>query len=126
MKRTSSGKASALRRDLRACIEEYFAAARTLPGATQMVRGTIYWSRRASGKRYPNISVTMGGAPVKRRVRVEDTEWLEGKLAKHRAYRATQTRLRALHQRVMELSDRLCEEMTGDYVPGEKEEGHGA
>ena len=126
MARSKKEATSALRRDLRACVEEYCAAARALPGAVEMVRGTIYWSRRAGGRRYPNISVTAGGAQTKHRVRMEDMEWLEAPLARHRAYRATQARLRALHRRAMELSDRLRDAMTGDYEPGGKGVRHGA
>lgn len=126
MARSTKEATSALRRDLRACIEEYCAAALTLLGAVEMVRGTIYWSRRAGGRRYPNISVTAGGAQAKHRVRVEDMEWLEEPLAKHRAYRETQAHLRTLHQRAMELSDRLRDAMTGDYKPGMKGVRHGA
>ena len=117
MARSRKEATSALRRDMRACIEEYCAAARTLPGAVDMVRGTVYWSRRAGGKRYPNISVTEQGERAKHRVRVKDMEWLGELLARHRAYRGTQSRLRALHRRTMALSERLRAVMTRDYEP---------
>lgn len=92
------------------------ALAGKLVGRGPLVRGTMNWHERDSG-RYPGITRGEGGAVVGRRVRLEHVEWLEPLVARHRVYRQTEARLRKIHREAMAMAEEMRQARLYDYEP---------
>ncbi len=114
---------SAMRKQLLALAAEYGDLIGALLGRERLVRGTLNWHQRASGK-YPGITRGEQGTVVGRRVRLEHVEWLKPLLARHKAYRRTQARLRVVHTQVLALAERLRQARLYDYEPQAAAEDH--
>lgn len=116
MKKTHDHTPSSLRQHLRTLAADYQRVVATLLGRDILVRGTLNWHTRASG-RYPGLTRTVNGRVIGRRVRVEHVAWLEPLLARHKAYRQAELQLRRLHARILALAEELRVARLYDYEP---------
>ncbi len=107
---------SGMRKQLLALAAEYGELADALLGRERLVRGTLNWHQRGAG-RYPGITRGEQGTVVGRRVRLEHVEWLEPLLARHKAYRQAQARLRVVHAQLLEVAEQLRQARLYDYEP---------
>ena len=116
MKKTTEEQMSRCRQRMQELGQEYMTLAGELVGRGPLVRGTLNWHERASG-RYPGITRGEGGRVVGRRVRLEHVEWLEPLLARHKAYRQAEARLRKVHREAMAVAEELRQARLYDYEP---------
>jgi hypothetical protein len=134
MKKTTEEQMSRCRQRMQELGQEYRALVGELVGRGPLVRGTVNWHERASG-RYPGLTRGEGGTVVGRRIRLEHMEWLEPLLERHKAYRHTMARLRKTHQEVMAVAEEMRQARLYDYesqaaasefLVKAKGDGHGA
>jgi|GEM_PF-1833258 len=116
MKKRHDHNLSLHREQLLALAAEYQQLVAALLGSDILVRGTLNWHTRASG-RYPGITRVVNGRTIGRRVRVEHVAWLTPLLARHKAYRQTEAQLRRLHNRILALAEDLRLARLYDYEP---------
>ena len=116
MKKTMDEQVSQCRRQALELARQYTALIGELLGRGLLVRGTVNWHERASG-RYPGITRGEGGTVVGRRVRLEHMAWLGPLLERHRAYRQTEARLREVHRQVMARAEEMRQARLYDYEP---------
>ena len=116
MKTKNNDNLSQARRQMRELAQQYLALTSQLMGCEPLVRGTLNWHTRASG-RYPGITRGIGGRVLGRRVRLEHVAWLEPLLARHKAYRQAEAQLRRVHARVLALAEQLRQARLYDYEP---------
>jgi hypothetical protein len=116
MKKTTEEQMSRCRQRMQELGQEYRALVGELVGRGPLVRGTVNWHERASG-RYPGLTRGEGGTVVGRRIRLEHMEWLEPLLERHKAYRHTVARLRKTHQEVMAVAEEMRQARLYDYEP---------
>lgn len=116
MKKTTEEKMSRCRQRMRELGQEYMTLVGELLGRGPLVRGTVNWHERASG-RYPGITRGEGGTVVGRRVRLEHVAWLEPLVESHRAYRQTEARLRKVHREAMAVAEEMRQARLYDYEP---------
>ena len=114
---------SRARQHLRTLAQEYAALTDEMLGREPLVRGTLNWHQRPSGK-YPGITRGVGGTVVGRRVRLDHVAWLEPLLARHKTYRHAQARLRAVHAQVLQLTGQIRLARLYDYEPQAVRQGH--
>lgn len=114
MKNTVDQQMSENRQRLHELAREYATLVGELLGRGPLVRGTVNWHERASG-RYPGLTRGEGGTVVGRRIRLEHMEWLEPLLERHKAYRHTVARLRKTHQEVMAVAEEMRQARLYDY-----------
>ena len=107
---------SRARQQLRTLAQEYAALTDEMLAREPLVRGTLNWHQRPSGK-YPGITRGVNGTVVGRRVRVDHVAWLEPLLARHKAYRHAQARLRVVHAQVRKLAGQIRLARLYDYEP---------
>lgn len=116
MKNTHDQTLSPLRQQLLALAAEYQQLVAALLGRDILVRGTLNWHTRDSG-RYPGITRTVGGRVIGRRVRMEHVAWLTPLLARHKAYRQAEAQLRRIHARILALAEQMRQARLYDYEP---------
>lgn len=116
MKKTTEERMSRLRQQMAELGRQYDELIGEVLGRGPLVRGTLNWHERASG-RYPGLTRGEGGKVVGRRVRLEHLKWLEPLLARHRTYRRAEARLRTVHRQVMEVAEALRHMRLYDYEP---------
>ena len=116
MKKTTEEQMARCRQQMVELARQYTALASDLLGRGPLVRGTLNWHERPSG-RYPGITRGEGGRVVGRRVRLEHVEWLEPLLARHKAYRQAEARLREVHRKAMAVAEEMRQMRLYDYEP---------
>lgn len=116
MKTMNSTSLSHARRQMRELVHQYVAHTSTFMGGAPLVRGTLNWHTRASG-RYPGITRGTGGRVIGRRVRLEHVAWLEPLLARHKSFRQAELHLRRLHTRILALAEQMRLARLYDYEP---------
>ena len=134
MKKTTEEQMSRCRQRMQELGQEYMSLAGELLGRGPLVRGTLNWHERASG-RYPGITRGEGGTVVGRRVRLEHVAcphtnsawhacmrvgvraWLKPLLERHKAYRQAEARLRKVHREAMAVAEELRQARLYDYEP---------
>ena len=116
MKKTTEEQMSRCRQRMQELGQEYMTLAGELVGRGPLVRGTLNWHERASG-RYPGITRGEKGTVVGRRVRLEHVAWLKPLLERHKAYRQAEARLRKVHREAMAVAEELRQARLYDYEP---------
>lgn len=116
MKTIDSNSLSQVRRQMRELVQQYVALTSQFMGGELLVRGTLNWHTRASG-RYPGITRGTGGRVIGRRVRIEHVAWLEPLLARHKAYRQAEVQVRRIHARILALAEQMRQARLYDYEP---------
>ena len=116
MKKTTEEEMSRLRQQMAELGRQYEQLIGEMLGRGPLVRGTLNWHERASG-RYPGLTRGEGGTVVGRRVRREHIKWLEPLMARHRTYRRAEARLRTVHRQVLAVAEALRHARLYDYEP---------
>ena len=116
MKTIDSNSLSQVRRQMRELVQQYVALTSQFMGGELLVRGTLNWHTRASG-RYPGITRGTGGRVIGRRVRMEHVAWLTPLLARHKAYRQAEAQVRRIHARILALAEQMRQARLYDYEP---------
>ena len=116
MKKTTEEQISRCRQRMQELGRQYLSLVGALLGCGPLVRGTMNWHERDSG-RYPGITRGEGGTVVGRRVRLEHVAWLEPLIERHRAYRQTEARLRKIHREAMAVAEEMRQARLYDYEP---------